>query len=320
MTGLQIAPPAQIAVLGGSGFLGQTLARALVGAGFSVKVLTRRTTPVADLAVLPQVQTVSVPDPADVAALTEALRGCAAVVNLVGILHESARTGFAEAHVGLVQSVIEACARADIARLVQVSALGAAAQAPSRYLRSKAEAEALVTASSLSATILRPSVIFGREDRFLNLFAGLARMLPVLVLACPDAKFQPIHVEDVAHAIVACLEIPETIGQTLELGGPEVLTLRQLIDKVGVWTKVRRPVIGLGVGLSLLQASLLELLPVKLMTRDNVRSMQVPNVCSGPFPAVLGFLPVTLESVVPAYLAPQRGRARYGDLRQRAGR
>ena len=321
MTNLRISPPACIGLLGGSGFVGRSLARQLTAAGYQVRVFTRRANGVvAGLSVLPDVQIVRLADPADPVALGAALAGCDAVVNLIGILHESGSSSFANVHVRQTAALLSACPAAGVGRVIQISALGASSQAPSVYLRSNAEAEALVRAAPLAWTILRPSVIFGREDRFLNLFAELARLLPVLVLACPDARFQPIHVEDVARAVVRCLDVPDSIGQTLELGGPEVYTLRQLIDLVAGWTGVRPPVLGLGPGLSLLQAALFELLPVKLMTRDNVRSMEVPSVCTGPFPALLGFAPDPLALVAPTYLVPVSGRARYGDMRQRAGR
>jgi NADH dehydrogenase len=315
-----IEPPACIGLLGGTGFVGRSLARQLDEAGYQVRVLTRHDRLVAELAVLPKVQMRRLNRPGDPAALADALRGCSAVVNLVGILHESAGASFQAVHVAQTESLLGACRFAGVARFLQISALGASPDAPSRYLRSKAEAEARVQASPLAATILRPSVIFGRDDGFLNLFADLTRLLPVVVLACPEARFQPIHVEDVARSVVRCLQRPDTIGQTLELGGPQVLSLRELVTRVGDWIGVRRPILGLSPGLSMLQATLLEALPVKLMTRDNVRSMQVANVCAGPFPEVLGFVPAALDTLAPDYLAPAAGRARYGRMRQHAGR
>jgi NADH dehydrogenase len=223
-------------------------------------------------------------------------------------------------HVGLTERALAAARAAGATRFIQISALGAAADAPSRYLRSKAEAEARLRAAPIAWTNLRPSVIYGREDAFINLFAGLARLLPVLVIPCPDARFQPIHVDDVAQAVVSCLGVPDTIGQTLELGGPDVFTMRELMVRVGIWTGTRRPVLGLPVPLSMLQAAVFEWLPGPLMSRDNVRSMQVPNVCAGGFPALLGFSPAAMDRVVPEYLGPDDGRARYSRWRGLAGR
>lgn len=314
-----IAPPACIGLLGGSGFVGRALARQLQDAGYRVRILGRRERTVPDLAVLPDVEVRALGE-TSVDALAEASRGCAALVNLVGILHESAGASFDQVHVELTRHALAAAQSAGVPRFIQISALGAAADAPSRYLRSKAAAEALVRGAPLAWTILRPSVIFGREDRFLNLFAGLARLLPVLVLPCPQAVFQPIHVEDVARAVLCCLSTPATLGQVLELAGPEVFTLRELVQRCGTWVGARPPILGLPPGASLLQAAVLEWLPGGLMSRDNVRSMQRPNVASGPFPEVLGFVPASLDAVVPRYLQPQGGRAAYGAMRSRAGR
>jgi NADH dehydrogenase len=167
---------------------------------------------------------------------------------------------------------------------------------------------------------MRPSVIFGREDQFLNLFARLARLLPVVVLASPEARFQPVHVDDVAHAIVASLGEVRTFGQRYDLCGPRVYTLRQLVEYVAHAAGLRRPVIGLGPSLSMLQAAVLEHLPGKLMTRDNVRSMTVDNVCECDFPAVFGFAPTPMEAVVPLYIPGATPRARYRWFRFRARR
>ncbi len=314
------SPRPVIVLVGGSGFIGQALSRQLTAAGYAVRVLTRRESLAAAEAVLPDVHAWQLPRQPDAAALTAALQGAVAVVNLVGILHESGRTTFQRVHVDGVATLIAACRAAGITRLVQVSALGASSDAPSAYLRSKAAAEALVRASGLDWTILQPSVVFGPQDRFLNLFAELAQVMPVLVLACPGARFQPVYVEDVAQAVVRALQVGEAVGATVQLGGREVFTLRELIALVGQWTGVRRPVIGLGPSLSLLQGALMELLPVPLMTRDNVRSMEVPNVCTEPLPDWLALQPASLRLVVPAYLRPEQGRARYGRLRTHAGR
>ncbi len=309
-----------VAVAGGSGFVGQSLARQLTAAGYAVRVLTRRPTLIAGLAVLPDVSMHRIDDTAQSESWAAAIAGCVAFVNLVGVLHATPKVSFEDAHVTLVRTQLQACRAAGVPRFVQVSALGAADAAPSRYLRSKAAAETLVRESGLAWTILQPSVIFGQDDAFLNLFAQLERLLPVMVLACPDARFQPVHVEDVAQAIQRSLALPEAEGQTVQLVGPEPFTLRALIDLVGEWTGKRRPVLGLGPGLSMLQATLMEWLPVPLMTRDNVRSMQVPNVGSVPPPAWLEWQPASLRVVVPAYLQPASGRARYGRMRQHAGR
>ena len=245
--------------------------------------------------------------------------GVDAVVNLVGILHGD----FERAHVELPRRIVAACRKAGVGRLVHVSALKASLQGPSAYLRSKAQGEEAVRdaqSDALQTTIFRPSVVFGREDRFLNLFAHLARQLPVLALVSPEARFQPVHVLDVARAVALALSDPRTFGQTYELCGPRAYTLRKLVEYVVHALGLRRPIVGLGPSLSMLQAAVLEQLPGSIMTRDNVRSMQVDNVCDCPFPVVFGFAPTPLEAVVPLYIAGVTPRSRYRWFRFRARR
>ncbi len=315
-----------ILVVGGSGFVGRHLVAALAARGARVTVPTRRRARARHLLPLPTVEVVE----ADVGRPGELERlaaGRDAVVNLVGVLHS--RRGrrdergpndygpdFARVHVELAQAVVNACHAAGVKRLLHMSALGADPRGPSEYLRSKGVAErAALAAADTAVTVFQPSVIFGPEDAFLNLFAQLARFLPVLVLACPEARFQPVYVGDVARAFVAALEAREAHGRRYTLCGPRQYTLRELVQTVCRITGRRRLVIGLGDRLSYVQARLMELLPVKLMTRDNYYSMQVPSVCEGAFP--FGIEPAALEAVAPAWLAPAMAQAR---LRRDAGR
>jgi NADH dehydrogenase len=197
-----------------------------------------------------------------------------------------------------------------------MSALNADPNGPSAYLRSKGEAERIVRESGLDFTIFRPSVIFGREDRFLNLFAALQRFLPVMVLGSPSAKFQPIYVEDVARVYVESLARLDSIGRSYDLVGPKVYTLRELVEYAGKWAGHPRRVLGLGPRLSYLQAAVMELLPGKLLTRDNVRSMTVDNVSSAPLP--FDITPRPLEAVAPMWLARRTPRERYNLFRDRS--
>jgi NADH dehydrogenase len=199
-----------------------------------------------------------------------------------------------------------------------MSALNADPDGPSGYLRSKGEAEKIVRESGLDCTIFKPSVIFGREDRFLNLFAKLQRFFPVLFLASPDAKFQPVYVDDVAAVFSESLTRLETFGQTYELVGPKVYMLRELVRYVGEVTGHRRPIVGLGPQLSYLQAFAMEYAPGKLMSRDNVRSMKVDSVSSQALP--FGITPTPVEAVAPAWLADRTPRGRYNLFRDRAQR
>jgi NADH dehydrogenase len=307
-----------VLVIGGTGFVGRHVVRQLAAEGRQVRVPTRNRERAKELILLPTVDVVQA-DVHDQAALEQLLAGVDAVINLVGILHGD----FEQAHVELPRRIVQACGKAGVGRLVHLSALKAEPAAPSAYLRSKAQGEVQVRhgqSQALQTTILRPSVIFGREDRFLNLFAQLARKLPVLALASPQARFQPIHVLDVARAIALALADPRCFGQTYPLCGPNVYTLRQLVEYVVHALGLRRAVVGLGPSLSMLQAALLERLPGQLMTRDNVRSMRVDNVCGCPFPEVFGFAPTPLEAVAPLYIAGVTPRSRYRWFRFRARR
>jgi NADH dehydrogenase len=207
-----------------------------------------------------------------------------------------------------------------VRRLVHVSALGASETAPSRYLRSKASGEAVLRAADLDLTVLRPSVIFGAEDNFLNLFASLQTVFPVMALAGADSRYQPVWVEDVATAIVRCLDQPATIGQVIECAGTAQYTLKQLVQLAGRLSGHARPVIGLPAGLGRLQALALELLPGEpLMSCDNLDSMQVPSITTGRHPGLdsLGIRPAALEAVAQTYLGHAQGPARLDPWRAR---
>ena len=243
-------------VVGGSGFVGRHLVAALAARGARVTVPTRRRERAKHLILLPTVDVIEA-DVRDSRALAGLAAGRDAVVNLVGILHSRrARPGeegpnhygpqFAQAHVELAQSVVAACREAGVSRLLHMSALGAGARAPSEYLRSKGIGEQLVLAADdLAATVFRPSVIFGPEDRFLNLFAQLAALLPVLALGSSGARFQPVYVGDVVRACIAALESREAAGKRYDLCGPREYTLRELLDYVCRITGRRRLIVGL---------------------------------------------------------------------------
>jgi NADH dehydrogenase len=318
-----------VLVVGGSGFIGRHLVASLAAAGIRVTVPARRRERAKHLILLPTVDVVE----CDVMApgvLEQLCAGKQAAVNLAGVLHSRRGRGdergpndygpdFARVHVELPQAIVSACRAAGVPRLLHVSALGASASGPSEYQRSKGIGEqAVLAAEDLSVSVFRPSVVFGPEDRFLNQFACMARYLPVIAVPCPQAKFQPVYVGDVARAMHYALEEPAARGKAFELCGPAVYTLRELVEFCCAAIGRRRVVIGLPDRLSYLQAWTLEHLPGRLMTRDNYRSMQVPNTCEAPFPFRLE--PHSLEAVAPAYLAPSGPRERYPQLRWRARR
>jgi len=303
-----IVPPAprRLLGLGCTGFVGSVLCEHLARAGWQTTVPTRRLAHARHVQHLPGLLVL----PADVhrpGTLERLLPGHDAVVNLVAVLHGS-EARFERAHVALPRQLAQACQAQGVRRLVHVSALGAEPQGPSMYQRSKAAGEAVLRAAALELTVLRPSVIFGAHDHFLNLFARLQARLPVLPLAGAHARFQPVWVDDVARALLFCLQHPETAGQTIECAGPEVLSLADLVRLAGHHGSRPRPVIPLPPSLGRLQAALMELAPGEpLMSRDNVDSMRVDNVASGTLPGLdtLGITPASVHAVAPTYLGPR---------------
>jgi len=303
---------ANILVVGGSGFVGRHLVAALAARGARVTVPTRRRERARHLILLPTVDVVEA-DLRDANTLAGLAAGRDAVVNLAGVLHGP---DFKATHVELAQAVVNACRRAGVRTLLHMSALGADPGAPSEYLRSKGTGEhAVLAADDLEACVLRPSVIFGPEDRFLNLFAQLSAVLPVLALAAPEARFQPVYVGDVVKAMLAALDARDAAGKRYDLGGPHERTLRELMAFVCAVTRRRRLIVGLPDSLAWLQAWAMEWLPGQLLTRDNLLSMRVPSVCDGPFP--FGIQPAALEAVAPAWLAPLSPRERNAGTRER---
>jgi uncharacterized protein YbjT (DUF2867 family) len=313
----------RICVLGGSGFIGRVIVEKLVEQGEFVIVPTRRRERAKHLITLPTVDVVQA-DVHDPTALAQLCAGCDAVVNLVGILQgrsgEPYGPDFARAHVELPKKVIAACRAAKVPRFLHMSALKAAPDAPSQFLRSKADGETAVVAArnELATTIFRPSVVFGPGDHFLNLFAKLQASLPVVLLGCPEAKFQPVYVGDVAQAFVAALPDEESHGRAYDLVGPNVYTLRELVEEAGRLSGHPRPIVDLGKRLSYLMAWLMELAPGGLMSRDNYHSMQVDNVSDAPLP--FGMRATPLEAVAPVYLTGIYPRSRYSAFRYYAGR
>lgn len=311
----------EICVLGGSGFVGSAIVAKLATAGYRVKVLTRRKEAAKHLLLLPKVQVVEC-NVLNYQALNAALRGTDAVINLLGVLHQSRRLSFNAIHHQLPTQLAKICIDLNIKRLIHMSSLRASTNAPSQYLRSKGAGEdALATHShELNITIFKPSVIFGRGDRFINLFATMVKVLPVILLAKPNAKFQPVWVEDVASCFVASLENDATYGKTYELAGPKVYTFRELVQTVMNILKIKRPIIGLNNFLSYAQAFMMEWLPIKLMSRDNIRSMEIDSVSLESFPSIFKLIPTSLETIAPQYMVDQTPRGAYDRFRRTAAR
>ncbi|MEA5445115.1 complex I NDUFA9 subunit family protein [Gammaproteobacteria bacterium AB-CW1] len=313
-----------VCVLGGTGFVGRHLAARLARDGVQVKILTRHAQGHEALSVLPTVRLVTA-DCHDPAVLEREFRGMDAVINLVGILNESKRRGatFRQAHVELTRKVLDACTKTGVRRLLHMSSLGADASGPSQNLRSKGEAEGLIQVHSnreLEPTIFQPSAIFGPEDTLFNRFAGLLRLMPVIPLACPDARLKPVYVGDVVEAFLAALGDRSTIGQRYQLCGPDVMSLREIVEYTAATMGKRRWIVGLPDLLARLQARVMEWVPGKPFTRDNYRSLQVDNVCNEDGLARLGIEASGVDAVVPNYLGSQGLRARFADMRRVAKR
>ena len=305
--------PRVVTIFGGSGFLGRHLVRRLASGGVAIRAAVRDSEAAqflktaGDAGQIVPVQA-NLRDEASVAA---AVAGADAVVNLIGILYQSGRQTFAAVHAEGAERAARAAAAAGVTRYVHVSAIGADVAAPSAYGRSKAAGEHAARSAFPTATIVRPSVVFGPEDDFFNRFAALARLLPVLPLyghGFADAgatRFQPVYVGDVAEALARVLGDPATAGRTYELGGPTVYSFRELMVLLLAQTGRRRLLVPVPFALGRLQAAFLELLPVRPLTRDQLRSLERDNVVSDTALTLadLAIAPTPVEAVVPSYLA-----------------
>jgi NADH dehydrogenase len=329
LTGVRMSMPTiepatrpTVCLLGGTGFVGHHLAALLSARGYRLRIPTRRGARHPELRVLPGVELVRA-DVHDEPRLRRLLEGCGAAINLVGILNEERRGDFQRVHVELPRRLVQACREAGTRRLLHMSALNAGAPgARSRYLITKGEGEALVhAAEGVRVTSFRPAVIFGPGDHFFNRFARLLRWSPfVMPLACAEARLAPVFVGDVAHAMVASLQNDHTIGQRYELCGPRVYTLEALVRYTARMLGIRRAVLGLGNGLSALQARIAGHLPGRPFTYDNYLSLRIDAVCQGRSPEPFGRAPAAVESEVPIYLGQRNQRQRLAEFRTQARR
>lgn len=318
--------PRNVCLVGGYGFVGSHLCPALVRAGHRATVLAARPERAKHLRVMPSVRVVRC-DVHDEPQLAAAFRGHDAVINLAGLYNERGRNGagFRWAHGDLTRKMLFACRETGVDRLLHMSALKADADhGPSHYLRSKGEAERIVREEAgpdLKWTIFQPSVIFGAGDTFMTRMAGLLRRVPVaLPLARPGARLSPVWVEDVVAAMLLALEDEDTAGESYELCGPEVFTLRQLVTLLRDELGLRKAVVGLPDPLARLQAAVMDFIPGKPFSTDNYRSLTVDSVCSSNGFARLGLRPHALGALLPRYLGSGAGRREYDRFRRRAHR
>lgn len=314
--------PLRVCILGGTGFVGHSIAAKLCARGHTVRIITRRRERHRDLLVLPTVHVIQ-GDPYNTALLLKEFRMSDVVINLVGILNEKGYggDGFKHAHVTFTANVLEACVNSGITRFLHMSALNASSNAPSHYLRTKAEAETMVRKASeagLQTTVFRPSVIFGPRDSFLNRFASLLKLSPVFPLAMPQAKFQPIYVEDVAEVFIRAMDDHRTFGKTYDLCGPRVYSLAELVNYVAEINDIPAHIIQLNPTLSWLQAAILGLVPGKPFSIDNLNSLKVDSVCKSRFPKELGIVPRSLEGIAP--VCAEKYHDRFAPARRSAGR
>ena len=311
-----------ICLIGGSGFLGTELADQLSRLGAdgkrkNITVLTRDMRKMRSLRVVPTLNVEQV-DPYDADALTSAFENQDVVVNLVGILNTSVGRGgtFEAAHITLAENIIAACKKNNT-RIIQVSSLHADAEnGPSEYLRTKGRAADLLKKSGLPVTVFCPSVIFGNGDGLYTRFANLLQAMPFMPLACAEARFAPVFVGDVANAITAAIEDPETVGQSYNLCGPEVFTLQEIVQYTADVLEVKRKIIPLPNGIAKIQAFMMELVPGKPFSRDNYNSMKVDSVCEDSE----SLRPTSVGKIVPTYLGKMNRQSRLQHYREMARR
>jgi len=310
-----------VTIFGGSGFVGRQLVQALARRGVVVRVATRDVKRVLHMKTSGAVGQV-VPmrcNPTDAASVAGAVAGADAVINLIGILYERGKNTFQRMHVDVPEMIARAAAQAGIQHMVHISALGADANATSRYAQSKAMGEAALRAAHPDAVILRPSIIFGPEDDFFNRFARMCSWSPALpLIGGGKNKFQPVYVGDVVSAILTVLDNPITHGQTYELGGPAIYSFEQLLNYIMQQTGRKRMLCPLNYDIANIIAGVMQIFPRPMITRDQILQLKKDNLVGGRAQNLqsLGIIPTAMEAIVPAYLAAYRVGGRFAEMAQ----
>jgi uncharacterized protein YbjT (DUF2867 family) len=324
-----------IGILGGSGFVGSYLSNELIKHGYTVRILTRKRENARHLWLLPHSEIRVIRDFTK-EALSQGLCGCVAAVNLIGILNEKWDNGkgFKAVHTDIAENLLKACEHLNIPQLLQISALNANKSDASHYLSSKKAAEALLLAtnsdkstqirnskcaSSTKVTIIRPSVIFGSRDSFTNRFHTLLKLAPpIFPLAMGHTRLQPIYVGDVVKTILKIIQNPQARQEAFDIAGPEILTLKEIVEYIAKVAGYRTKILPLGEGLSSIQANILQYCPGKPFSRDNLRSLKVESICTDENGlSQLGIIPTSMDSIVPGYLAKNNSRLAYYKFRDR---
>lgn len=307
-----------VTIFGGAGFIGKTLVQHLAKAGYRIRVAVRRPNsalivkPLGDLGQV-QVAQANIRNKASVAAV---IKDADIVINLVSVLHESGSQSFEKLNVEGAANIAEVASYAGVKRLIQISAIGADGESPSKYARTKARGEKAVMEHFPNATILRPSVIFGPDDQFFNKFAGMAKMFRMLPVVCGDTKMQPIYVGDVAKAIANAIQDENAVGKTYEIGGPKTYTLREIMELVNKVTEQNVPLIPVPIQLAYFQAFFLGMLPNPLLTIDQLRLLQKDNVVSEGMHNLtdLGITGTPVEAILPNYLVHFRPSGQFNTV------
>ncbi len=315
-----------IALMGGTGFLGSSLAPRLTAAGWRVRILSRHPERHRHLGVLPQARVVKA-NVLDPNALAAGLAGCDAAVNLIGVLNSRGRQGrdFVRLHAELPGEIAAACRETGVGRLLHMSALRADAEnGPSQYLRTKGAGEAAVrrqAGNEVAVTMFQPSVIYGTDDSFINRFATLLRLpAPFMPLPKPNARFAPVYVGDVTRAMVRTLDDRACHGKTYQLCGPQVLSLREIVELIASSIGVRRRIWGMPDSLARMQAFAMELVPGKPLSRDNLLSMELNSICDANGFEKLGMTPRSATVWIPRIARGEGQRSQYDRYRRAAGR
>lgn len=307
-------------VFGGSGFIGRQIVRELARQGYLIKVATRVPESAYFLKTAGTVgQIVPVAcNYADEADIRSAVQGCDLVINCIGVLYEKGKNTFTRLHTELPRNIAKACVYEKVDRFVHISAMACDVN-HSKYGKSKRNGELAVLENYPFATILRPSVVFGAEDNFFNMFARLSVVSPVLpLIGGGKTLFSPVYVGDVADAVVACLKNESTKGQIYDLSGPETLSFKEIYEKLFSFTGRKKTLVSLPWGIAKLQGSLMGLLPSPLLTADQVESLKTDNVSDGDLGnlADLGVSPTPMAAILPSYLARYRPGGRFGDKKR----